>query len=204
MRDRFGMHKNRHEVAWSCAQTVMRELKVYPTAMIEGQQPCFPQAGTRGIALQSSSKPLPLGKRLQRYWNRANVAIGVAWVILIALGIYISTCTLKQQDNFDPFEILGLDVTADSAAIKRAYKQLSKVWHPDKISDPVKKQEAAKFFAEKLSKAYKTLTDEAARENWVKYGHPDGPQVRFIICRVRLTRQSHRLTMFDIRMYYFQ
>jgi translocation protein SEC63 len=27
-----------------------------------------------------------------------------------------------------------------------------------------------------LLQAYKALTDEVARENYKKYGHPDGPQ----------------------------
>lgn len=37
--------------------------------------------------------------------------------------------------------------------------------------------EAHKFFIEHIQKAYKALTDEASRENWQKYGHPDGQQV---------------------------
>jgi curved DNA-binding protein CbpA len=37
---------------------------------------------------------------------------------------------------------------------------------------------AAQYFAESISKAYAALTDEASRQNYEKYGHPDGPQVR--------------------------
>jgi translocation protein SEC63 len=123
-----------------------------------------------------------LSKRMKRYCNRTNIALLVGWVILMALGLFISTCTLKEAEHFDPFAILELETTADASAIKKAYKRLSRIHHPDKVSDPVKKKEAATFFAEKLSKAYQTLTDDAARENWVKHGHPDGPQVR---CRTR-------------------
>jgi hypothetical protein len=35
---------------------------------------------------------------------------------------------------------------------------------------------AAEYFAEFITKAYTALTDETARENYAKYGHPDGPQ----------------------------
>ena len=28
----------------------------------------------------------------------------------------------------------------------------------------------------KIAKAYEALTDEVSRENWEKYGNPDGPQ----------------------------
>lgn len=39
--------------------------------------------------------------------------------------------------------------------------------HPDKGGDPEKFKE--------LTKAYKALTDEEARNNWKEYGNPDGP-----------------------------
>ena len=35
---------------------------------------------------------------------------------------------------------------------------------------------ANKFFIESITPAYKTLTDETARMNYEKYGHPDGKQ----------------------------
>lgn len=37
--------------------------------------------------------------------------------------------------------------------------------------------EAHKFFVEYISKAYQALTDPVSRENYEKYGHPDGRQV---------------------------
>jgi DnaJ family protein A protein 2 len=39
--------------------------------------------------------------------------------------------------------------------------------HPDKGGDPEKFKE--------LTKAYKALTDEEAKNNWKEYGNPDGP-----------------------------
>ena len=33
-------------------------------------------------------------------------------------------------------------------------------------------------FAEYITKAYQALTDEVSRQNYEKYGHPDGQQVR--------------------------
>jgi translocation protein SEC63 len=35
---------------------------------------------------------------------------------------------------------------------------------------------AHKYFAEYITKAYQALTDEVSRQNYEKYGHPDGPQ----------------------------
>lgn len=37
--------------------------------------------------------------------------------------------------------------------------------------------EANKYFVEFISKAYQALTDPVSRENFEKYGHPDGRQV---------------------------
>lgn len=43
---------------------------------------------------------------------------------------------------------------ASDKDVKRAYRQLSLQYHPDKNPDPA----AAKYFAESISKAYKALT----------------------------------------------
>lgn len=39
--------------------------------------------------------------------------------------------------------------------------------------------EAHKYFVEFISKAYQALTDPISRENFEKYGHPDGRQAMF-------------------------
>ena len=79
----------------------------------------------------------------------------------------------KDAQPFDPHKILELEPGATSAQVKRAYRQLSLRFHPDKNPDP----EAAKYFAEFITKAYKALSDPIARKNYEEHGHPDGPQV---------------------------
>lgn len=53
--------------------------------------------------------------------------------------------------------------------IKKQYRKLSKIFHPDKQGG-----DQAMFM--KIAKAYEALTDDVSRENWEKYGNPDGPQ----------------------------
>lgn len=54
--------------------------------------------------------------------------------------------------------------------IKSAYRNLSKIHHPDKGGD-------ATIF-HKINLAYKALSSPEARANWETYGHPDGPQTQ--------------------------
>lgn len=59
----------------------------------------------------------------------------------------------------DPYEILGVDRTADEAAIRAAYRKLAKKHHPD--VNPGKKDAAEKFAA--ISAAYDLLSDKEKR-----------------------------------------
>jgi translocation protein SEC63 len=78
----------------------------------------------------------------------------------------------REAQVFDPFSILGLEPGVTDSEIKKAYRRLSIQYHPDKNPDP----EANKYFVEFISKAYQALTDSVSRENFEKYGHPDGRQ----------------------------
>lgn len=89
------------------------------------------------------------------------------WALLAYLTYRVSQFDYEMS-NFDPYEILGLDTSASTSEIKRAYRKLSLLLHPDKETGD------EKAFM-KLSKAYQALTDEESRKNWEKYGNPDGP-----------------------------
>ena len=76
----------------------------------------------------------------------------------------------SDETYFDPYDVLGVDVGSDQSSIKTAYRNLSRRHHPDKGGDP------ASFH--RVSLAYRSLTDDDSRENYEKYGHPDGPQTQ--------------------------
>jgi curved DNA-binding protein CbpA len=57
------------------------------------------------------------------------------------LYIYFLIClcniTANNDNNdFNPYEVLGLKRTASDKDIRQAYKKLAKHWHPDKNSEP--------------------------------------------------------------------
>ena len=68
---------------------------------------------------------------------------------------------------------------ADEKQVKKAFKKLSLVFHPDKVPSD-EKEAAEKKFVE-ISKAYKVLTDEEARKLFDEFGHPDGKQGNFLL-----------------------
>eukprot|EP00252_Welwitschia_mirabilis_P009371 TRINITY_DN2193_c0_g1_i1.p1 TRINITY_DN2193_c0_g1~~TRINITY_DN2193_c0_g1_i1.p1 ORF type:complete len:687 (-),score=124.99 TRINITY_DN2193_c0_g1_i1:179-2239(-) len=110
-------------------------------------------------------------KRISNFSTCSNLTLVLLWIVMLFLGNYVKQITREVQP-FEPFAILGLDTGASEAEIKKAYRRLSIQYHPDKNPDP----EANKYFVEYISKAYQALTDPVARENFAKYGHPDGRQ----------------------------
>ncbi|KAI4201629.1 MAG: hypothetical protein LQ350_003108 [Teloschistes chrysophthalmus] len=63
--------------------------------------------------------------------------------------------------------------------INKRYRDLSRVYHPDKARPDEAKNQTVDSINEywvELSKAYKALTDEEIRNNYIQYGHPDGKQ----------------------------
>jgi len=100
----------------------------------------------------------------------------------------------KQINKFDPFEILEVEHGADKGDIKKAYRKMSLEFHPDKNpDDPLA---ASKFI--QITKAYQALTDETAKNNYEKYGNPDGPQPQKVgmgLPRFLLEKENHLLIL---------
>lgn len=122
---------------------------------------CKAKMKNRSAALRSS------------YLNKG-FAIKVIVMLALQYLCYLNVEAVNSIEtiaSFDPFQVLDLPMDADDRSIKRAYRRLSLLKHPDKNpDDPLAVQEFIK-----LTKAYRILTDEEAKENFRKYGNPDGP-----------------------------
>lgn len=92
------------------------------------------------------------------------------WLIVGYLVVMVSR--FGQVNTFDPFAILGISSDASVGDIKKAYRRLSLIYHPDKN---IGNKTAEEIFI-KIVKAYETLTDEEAKKNLLEFGNPDGRQ----------------------------
>ena len=127
--------------------------------------------GKAAAARAARNRPTA-ARRLRALFSGANLWLLAFWAVSAALAAYIAFSQVEEAEHFDPYKALNVPVGADASVIKKAYRALSLQYHPDKNPDP----EATRIFTEQITPAYKTLTDDAARENYEKYGHPDGKQ----------------------------
>jgi DnaJ-class molecular chaperone len=67
----------------------------------------------------------------------------------------------------DYYAILGVPRTADTAALKKAYRALAMKWHPDKNPD---NQAAAQAKFQEISEAYDVLSDADKRSVYDRWG----------------------------------
>ncbi|GIL50242.1 hypothetical protein Vafri_6471 [Volvox africanus] len=121
--------------------------------------------------LQGKQKKGTVDRALRKLFSKSNLILIALWLFWAVLLWYVNI-TSKDLKPFDPFEILGVERSATTAEIKKAYRQMSLLYHPDKNPDP----KAHAYFAEYITKAYQALTDEVSRKNFELHGHPDGPQ----------------------------
>src|SRR5205823_6721790 len=75
----------------------------------------------------------------------------------------------------DPYEVLGVSKSASAEEIQKAYRKLSKKYHPDR--NPGDKQADANY--KEVQSAYEILSDPTKRENFDRYGHAGPPQGGF-------------------------
>jgi translocation protein SEC63 len=88
------------------------------------------------------------------------VVILFGWICLAKC--YLLVKDLKELKGFEPHELLGVSKNASIKEVKKAYRKLSRVMHPDKNPD---NPQATEDFL-KITKAHWILTDPVARENF--------------------------------------
>lgn len=117
-------------------------------------------------------------KRAERRIKRGILML-LGWA-MNAMMVYLIIVTARTVPKiWDPYEVLGISRSADEKAIKRHYRKLSLQLHPDKAREDAAKNITIQSINDHwvdVTKAFKALTDEEIRNNYVQYGHPDGKQ----------------------------
>lgn len=85
------------------------------------------------------------------------------------LTILVFSICIIHVLSADYYQILGIPRDATTDQIKAAYRKLAIKYHPDRIKDPKKKQEAQKKFMA-IANAYETLSDPNKRKIYDMYG----------------------------------
>lgn len=80
---------------------------------------------------------------------------------------------LKRSKTKDYYKVLGISNDADDRAIKRAYRSLTRQFHPDKTTaQGVPKEQAEKKMAE-INEAYEVLSDPELRARFDRGDDPN-------------------------------
>ena len=112
-----------------------------------------------------------------RILNKTLIVLIVGWSLVFYIGLNF-TQAADVLTLFDPYEILGISSSSTEKQIKSHYRKLTLKFHPDKIAKDLSteaRDELEQTYI-RLNKAYKALTDDVTRENYLKFGHPDGRQ----------------------------
>ena len=101
------------------------------------------------------------------------------WLVM-AYMVYLMIVTARTTPKiWDPYGILTISMSAGEREIKKRYNLLSRTMHPDKRNPNPALNETADSVNDEwveIVKAYKALTDEDVRNNYIQYGNPDGRQ----------------------------
>lgn len=73
--------------------------------------------------------------------------------------------SITARISSDPYKVLGVDKTASSSDIKKAYYQLVKKYHPD-----VNKEKDSEKRFHKIQESYELLSDKEKRSQYDQYG----------------------------------
>ncbi len=87
-------------------------------------------------------------------------------IFILFITFYLDLISAQGQDN--PYKILGIGKNANEKTIKKAFKQLSLKYHPDKNRDP----KAIEYYS-KIVNAYETLIDPNKKQQYDLYGTTD-------------------------------
>lgn len=91
-------------------------------------------------------------------------------IILFFIEIFNSSITkvVSNPSKHNLYETLGVKQSCSQHDIKKAYRKLARIYHPDKVNEAKRKIAEDKF--KSIGKAYEILSDESKRKLYDRYG----------------------------------
>ncbi|KAK3670999.1 secretory subunit [Recurvomyces mirabilis] len=119
-------------------------------------------------------------KQKRKELRLKRILFAVSGWLTIAWMVYLMAVTARAQPKiWNPYDILDVGLSASEKQINSRYRRLSVTMHPDKRQPNPALNETSESVNDQwveIVKAYKALTDEEVRNNYVQYGNPDGKQ----------------------------
>jgi hypothetical protein len=103
----------------------------------------------------------------------------IAIVAVIAILMVLPPLKTAQsaEDPLGFYASLEIPVDASHDQIHKAFRRMTKKWHPDRFSrKSVEEKEEASTKYSLMTRARDTLMDSKKRANYDQFGHPNGPQ----------------------------
>nr|CCC92970.1 putative chaperone protein DNAj [Trypanosoma congolense IL3000] len=123
--------------------------------------------------------------RFLKFIIRPRILIIWLWFVLLSSAMYVTL-------TFDAHAILGVSTTASTGEIKKAYRMLSRMYHPDH-----NKTEEARLIYVQVRRAYKALVDrEAFEEEEARNAHEF--TVGVALPRFLTSREHDGLVLFSL------
>ncbi len=141
-------------------------------------------------------------KKLQKTLKKTDsstryLILAVGWALMGMVLYRTFTMEIVEEKLWNPFEILGVDESAEKSSVKKAFRALSLKFHPDKVAAEEKEASEKKFVD--ISKAYKILTDEEAKKKFDETGNPDGTEtfkLGLALPKWLVEKENHMLVLF--------
>lgn len=107
-------------------------------------------------------RPIQRPKKPSRHYSTSDEERGAKTLSVGGGGVSATICAMPR----DPYDVLGLSKGASSEEAKRAYRRLSKEWHPDKHRGEKRAEEHFK----EINEAYEILGDPEKKRKYDEYG----------------------------------
>jgi translocation protein SEC63 len=110
---------------------------------------------------------------------KRTITAAAGWIVIAYMAYLMYVTQRTAPVIWNPYSILDVPMSATEKQINSRYRRLSITMHPDKRTPNAALNQTMDMINDEwveIVKAYKALTDEEIRNNYIQFGNPDGKQ----------------------------